>query len=1068
MLTKLAALSWLGFACGSFASTPNAKDLQFFQDKVQPVLAENCYKCHSHSAEKIKGGLVLDSLAGLLKGGDSGPALVPGKPDESLIIKAIHQTDENLQMPPKGKKLSTDKIADLEKWVQMGAPWPGAEPGKVKVRGKITDEDRAWWAFQPVRDRKVPVADDSGWWRNPIDRFVLDKLRFEGIEPSQEADRRTLIRRLYFDLWGLPPSPEEINAFSSDGSPRAYETLVDRLLDNPHYGERWARHWLDLVRYAESDGYKADSFRPQVWRYRDYVIKSLNEDKPYDKFVREQLAGDELAPGDPDAIVGTMFLRHGIYEYNNPDAKGQWEAILNELTDVTGDVFIGVGMSCARCHDHKFDPILQKDYYRLQAFFTPIALRDDLVVATAEERSKYGENLVQWEEMTKEIRSQIETLEEEYRRKNLQGAARKFPEDIQEILLKTESERTPYEEQIAQLAYRQVAPAFEQIETKLKGEQKQNMAELRKKLAEFEAFKPQPLPLTVTVSDVGPTAPPTFIPKSRNKEAIAPGFLTLLQESAAEIKPVSTAPNSTGRRTALAQWLTQPDNPLTTRVVVNRIWQHHFGRGIVSTASDFGKLGQPPSHPELLDWLTSKFIREGWSFKKLHRLILTSATYRQSSTQPPSELALKKDPENILLWRMSPRRLDADQVRDAILAASNELDFEMGGPSVDASKPRRSIYTKVRRNTHDPLLQAFDAPDNLGSTPQRNITTTPTQALLMFNSQAVMQRAKALTSRLKRSQLSSDADLVSAAFKLTLGREPESWEASELTAFLHQQTERIIRGLSKPKPVPFLAEPLPARDGKAAVFDRDGAQNRFEVPNSPSLPDQDFTIEAIVLVKSVNGDGAVRTIASQWNGAKTQSGWSFGVTGKKSSHKPQHLVLQLSSSSAKGGSYEEIFSDLAIDLNKTYYVAVSVRQGETNQSGVTFYAKNLANDEDPLQVTHAAHQLSERLHAVVPFTIGSVATDNSGYQFQGLIDEVRLTRKALAQEKLMVNAEGPTSDTVGYWQLKSEKDFYKDRSAHGNHIKVNVQNAHHIDPRTAALEDLCHVLFNANEFFYVD
>ena len=541
---KLVPVVCFGFSVHSFAARSPAEQADFFERKVRPLLAETCYQCHSHSADKLKGGLMVDSLAGFLAGGDSGPALVPGKPEESLFIKAVRYVDEDLQMPPKGKKLAADQIKTLEEWVQMGAPWPGSDANKGKKTGKITDEDRAWWAFQPVQKPNPPQVLDAGWSKNPIDQFIFSKLGSQELTPAPEASREVLIRRLYFNVWGAPPSPQEIDAFVSDPSTDAYESLVDRLLASPHYGEYLARQWLDLVRFAESDGYKADSFRPSAWRYRDYVIKSFNEDKPYDRFIREQLAGDELAPEETDAIVGAMFLRHGIYEYNNPDARGQRESILNELTDVTGDVFLALGMSCARCHDHKFDPILQQDYYRLQAFFAPVVFRDDAPIADSRQKADHQEKLAVWEEKTKDTRAAIAALEEDYRTKNITNAVKKMPDEIQEILLKPSAQRSVYEEQIAQLAYLQVSPSFEDIDKKLKGEQKERMAELRKRMGEFDSLKPRPLTTAITVRDIGPVAPPTFIPKSRIKDEIKPGFLTVLREGPASIKTPPAAPNS--------------------------------------------------------------------------------------------------------------------------------------------------------------------------------------------------------------------------------------------------------------------------------------------------------------------------------------------------------------------------------------------------------------------------------------------------------------------------------------------------------------------------------------------
>ena len=375
----------------STAAAVEGQGVVFFKEKVRPILAERCFKCHSHEADKIKGGLVLDSREGLLAGGDTGPAIVPGDPEKSLIIKAIRHTDPDLKMPPnKGgeKKLADPAIGILTEWVKLGAPWPAEPKGQKmtsRAKGGITDEDRKWWAIQPVTSPSPPAVADNGWGRNEIDRFIFQKLAATGLRPAPAANPEQLCRRLYFDLIGLPPSPQESAHFVSAAAKdyqRAVSDLTDRLLASPRYGERWARHWLDLVRYAESDGYKIDEYRPNAWRYRDYVIRAFNADKPYDRFVQEQLAGDELWPDNGDALTGTGYLRAWIYEYNNRDVLGQWQSILNDITDVTADVFLGVGVQCARCHDHKFDPILQKDYYRLQSFFAALLPRDDMDAAS--------------------------------------------------------------------------------------------------------------------------------------------------------------------------------------------------------------------------------------------------------------------------------------------------------------------------------------------------------------------------------------------------------------------------------------------------------------------------------------------------------------------------------------------------------------------------------------------------------------------------------------------------------------------------------------------------------------
>jgi mono/diheme cytochrome c family protein len=1055
MLAALAVLSGLH---GSAADTKE-EGVQFYEQKIKPILAENCYRCHSHAANKARSGLVLDSLNGLLKGGDNGPAIVPGAPDKSLLIKAVRHAGEDLQMPPGGKKLPDEQIELLAQWVKMGAPAP--EAGKeARVRGKITEEDRAWWAFQPLRQPPVPAVKEDGWCRNEIDRFILQKLQAKGLRPAPEADRQALIRRVYFDLIGLPPTPREVEQFLADTSADAYEKLIDRLLASPHYGERWARHWLDLVRYAESDGFRLDEYRPHAWRYRDYVIASFNQDKPYDRFVQEQLAGDEIDPDNPEALTATAFLRHTIYEYNQRDVRSQWADMLNDLTDVTGDVFLGMGMGCARCHDHKFDPILQKDYYRLQAFFTPFLPRDDIPLATAAQQAEYRAQLAKWEEMTADLRRQIDAIEEPKRQSAAKGAIQKFPDDIQAMMLKPVEQRAPLEHQLAELAYRQVLYEFARIETKLKDEEKQKHAALKRQLAEFDKYRPAPLPAGMTVTDVGPVAPPTVIPKKADAQPIEPGFLSVLDEKPAAITPLA---HSTGRRTALARWITQPDNPLSTRVIVNRIWQYHFGRGLVATASDFGRLGEKPTHLELLDWLAVRFVADGWSFKKMHRLILTSATYRQTAVGASRGSLV--DPENRLLWRGGTRRLDAEQIRDAILSATGELDRTMGGPSVDAVKPRRTIYTKVVRNIREPLLDVFDSPEGFTSTAQRNVTTTATQALLLLNSQSFMQRARALADRLmKENRSASDEERITAAYRLAYGRAPTAAERGAAVRFLSEQARRINPNDSGGPG--FYSEKMPHREGKAALLQPGGPQVRLQVPDSPDFPAGDFTIEAFVLLRSVYEDGTVRTIASHWDGDRRHAGWSLGVTSKKSAYKPQTLVLQLWGGK-DANDYEAVFSGLHVALNKPYFVAAAVKLGDTSKAGVTFYAKDLSNDEEPMQVAHVEHKLTRHDRPKAMFTIGG--HDSQPLRtWDGLIDDVRLSNAALRQEQLLLTSEAVLDSTVGFWRFEAKPDPYHDASGHGHAIRLPAGPKNGADPRTAALVDFCHVLLNSNEFLYVD
>ena len=797
-LFVVAICSWTSLRADETSADPEA--IKFFESKVRPVLVARCLKCHGEAQQK--GQLRLDSREAVLKGGESGEIVVSGKPSESLLIEAINRT--GLEMPPDAP-LKENEIAALTEWVRRGLPWPTVD-GKSRVLtpgGKgITDADKQYWAFQPIRDPAVPdlkseISNLKFQIRNPIDHFIAAKLAADGFTPAPEADRRTLVRRLTFDLTGLPPTPTEITEFESDSHDDAYERLVDRLLDSPAYGKRWARHWLDLVRYAESDGYRKDDYRPHAWRYRDYVIRSFQTDKPFDRFVQEQIAGDEIDPDNPDALAATGYLRLSLYEYNQRDARTQWNEILNDITDVTGDVFLGFGMGCARCHDHKFDPILQKDYFRLRAFFAGILPQDAQPLATKSEIEAHQATLAEWEAKTADIRVKLAELEQPHFAKLKTSAIFKFPAEIQ-TLLKTDdiSKLAPLDRQLYDLAYRQVQYEYDQVGAKLKDEAKKNWDNLRAELKKFDDLKPAPLPIGYAVADVGPIAPPTVIPGDKSETDIVPGLLSVLDDSPAKILP---APQSTGRRTTLARWLTSPDNPLTPRVMVNRIWQYHFGKGLVATSSDFGRLGESPSHPELLDWLASRFAGRvaskdselvPWSFKSLHRLIVTSATYRQSATNPNAEQQQIKDPTNRWLWRANIRRLDAEQIRDSMLLVAGKLDAKSGGPSVPASKPRRSIFTEQRRNSPDPLLDVFDAADGFSSTPERNVTTTPTQALLMINSKDSLVHAAEFARRVKAEAGSERDAQIGVAYRLAFGREPSEAERAAAIEFLNQQAAR--------------------------------------------------------------------------------------------------------------------------------------------------------------------------------------------------------------------------------------------------------------------------------------
>ena len=526
----------IGVRGGEPDSSAQAAREHFFEQSVRPLLVENCYSCHGD--KKQKGGLRLDSLAAILQGGESGPAVVPGNPGESLLVEAVNFA--GLEMPPTGK-LSDEKVATLTRWVSLGAPWPSRDraahaPSDLAkpTASKFTARDRALWSFQPVRRPTIPGVVSRGnhvgalWSRNPVDHFILKRLLDQDLTPAPEADRETLIRRATFDLTGLPPTIEEIDAFKSDESPNAYERLIDRLLASPGYGERWGRHWLDLVRYAESDGYNEDAIRPNAWLYRDYVVRAFNTDKPYDRFLSEQLAGDELAPDDPELRVATGYLRLGAYEHNQRNVRGQWADILNEITDVTGDVFLGLSMGCARCHDHKFDPILQTDYYRLQAFFTPLLPRDDLTLAGPRQWAEYEAKRKTWEQAAAEILRQIDEIERPFRDKGTATAFAKFPEDIKDILNRPETKRSPLERQLGALAYRQITEEHGKVPSLLKGDVKAKWDALHTALKNYDSMRPVPPTAVMTATDLGPVSPPTVVPGSRKNEPIEPGYLSLL------------------------------------------------------------------------------------------------------------------------------------------------------------------------------------------------------------------------------------------------------------------------------------------------------------------------------------------------------------------------------------------------------------------------------------------------------------------------------------------------------------------------------------------------------------
>jgi hypothetical protein len=679
----------------------------------------------------------------------------------------------------------------------------------LAVPGSAAGDAEKPWAYRPPMRPTVPGVRDRTWGRNAIDAFLLAQLDSRGLRPSPDADRPTVLRRVTFDLTGLPPTPEETDAFLRDPSPNAYEQVVDRLLASPRYGERWATFWLDLVRYAESDGFKADDARPAAWRYRDYVIGALNRDLPYDRFVREQLAGDELYPGDPDALTATAFNRHYPDEHNARNLSLRRQEILNDLTDTTGQVFLGLTVGCARCHNHKFDPFSQKDYYRLQAFFAAFSPRD-LPLTRA------GSSARRWEEETSELRRRREALEKPYLDALAWRNVSKFAPELQEAYGTPVARRTPLQQQLAEMVAKQAFVGRQDMPRMMKPEVRQQWQELGKQLAAFDRHKPAPLPVAMVITDVGPVAPPTFLLKRGNLNhkgaEVTPGFLSVINPDPVKVPLPPIGMATTGRRALLARWLTRPDHPLTARVLVNRLWQHHFGRGIVGTPSDFGEQGDRPTHPELLDWLAIEFVGRGWSLKAMHRLMVTSAAYRQASRW--NAAAAKVDPNNHLLWRMNRRRLEGEALRDAMLSASGLLSLKTGGPGVCPELPaelagtrgwkaspdvsernRRSVYVFAKRNLRYPLFGAFDAPDGNETCARRHVSTNAPQALLLLNGKLTLDVARAFAGRVLREAGEQPAAVATRAYRRALGREPDARELELAESFLREEAALVRRRL---------------------------------------------------------------------------------------------------------------------------------------------------------------------------------------------------------------------------------------------------------------------------------
>jgi cytochrome c553 len=739
-----------------------------FQEKLRPVLEKNCSTCHSPA--NASGGLNMASFDALLAGGKHGAAIVPGDAKQSLLLQYIR--GERSPKMPMGGTLDAQTVATLATVIDEMK----AAPSAAKKGDPYLD-----WLLHKASSPAVPTVTNSDWVRNPIDSFILSKLEAKGLHPAPAASKRTLLRRAYFDLIGLPPTPEEIASFESDSNPDAYEKIVDKLLADPRYGERWGRHWLDLARFAESDGFAIDGERPNAWRYRDYVIRSFNQDKHYDTFVKEQIAGDEMgADNRSEHLVALGFLRMGTWEADANFKTQLRQDVLNELTGTVGQVFLGFTVGCARCHDHKYDPIPQRDFYRLQAFFGPMRVEDRAAPFLDVEHPKVmRQNLRRYEDESEEANHTLKEIESRLKGK---FAAVKKDGDFMKVL--KDSKDTTFSPQ----------------ERQEWNHAKDNARKVTEEIARHR-------PVAYSVSDVVPPQVPTLAEtyvlaggELANKgEKVEPGFLQAVAGNGDPAK-IPFAGGSSGRRTALADWIASPENPLSTRVIVNRLWQHHFGEGIVRTPSDFGINGERPSHPQLLDWLATQLVEKQWSLKAMHRLMLTSNTYQQSTENSEYQKYAEIDPKNQLLWRMNWTRLEGEAIRDSVLAASGQLQKVDGGPGVFVSVPsdvadgfeffkwfpsdekdqaRRTVYTFQRRSVMNPLIEVFDGANMSEVCSRRSTTVVPTQAFALLNSDFMNTQAKHFADRVIELAGADRRKEVDSAFLLALGRQPSARERDQ-------------------------------------------------------------------------------------------------------------------------------------------------------------------------------------------------------------------------------------------------------------------------------------------------
>jgi len=780
----------------------------FYREQVHPILSVSCHQCHGPES-KVKGGLFLGSREGVLKGGESGPAISLDSPRDSLLLRAVKY--ETFEMPPQ-RRLAKEEVDVLSLWARLGAPFdPDLESTRPAVAHApagplVNEETRAHWAFQPVSAAEPPTVADAAWVTNPMDAFVLARLERSGLRPAPEAARGDLVRRVYQDLIGLPPTPEEAAAFEADERPDAYARLVDRLLASPHYGERWGRHWLDVVRYAETNSFERDGAKPFIWKYRDWVIRSLNEDKPYDRMILEQLAGDELPDASREQVIATGYYRLGQWDDEPADPTQALYDDLDDILGTTSQAFLGLTMNCARCHEHKLDPIPQSDYYRMLAFFRNIRRygvrahntvldASTRVVASREQKDQHADAVAAHRDDLESVKKDLDAIEERVKGDFVPVDHEEFKHERNRVAL--------VRKRVGGLITAAEAAEYEELTRRRDGLRRNPPAALERALCVKEHGR-EPRVTHVLIRGN---------PHVKGQR-VEPGFPSVLGLP----DPVVNVPSggeTTGRRLALASWIANPENPLTWRVMVNRVFQHHFGRGIVGSPNNFGLQGQAPTHPGLLDWLASEFVRGGFRLKALHRLIMTSSTYRQAYVD--NAAAERVDPANELLWRFDLRRLSAEEVRDAVMSVSGILNRELYGPSVYPKIPRavlagqsrpgdgwpvsppekqarRSVYVHVKRSMVLPILATFDAADTDFTCPVRFTTTQPTQALSLMNGDFANEQARAFAEDLRSVHPEDVHAQVRRALSRVMQRPPRP---AEVARGVRLQEELVSAGCSK-------------------------------------------------------------------------------------------------------------------------------------------------------------------------------------------------------------------------------------------------------------------------------